>query len=182
MLFYDIICSRGKAAVQKENVKVELPLINSADFGFKADVKNNRIIFGLKGINGIGDDIVQAIIQNRPFNSMEDFARKMLDTKLITKSKMVQLIKAGCFTELHSSDRKETMRWYLKNYAFTPSDKITMQQFAKMTELGIIPESLDLAKRMVNFKKYVLDDEGLYEKHIEEGKKKSKAIKLIISR
>lgn len=102
---------------------------------------------------------------------MEDFARKMLDTKLITKSKMVQLIKAGCFTELHSSDRKETMRWYLKNYAFTPSDKITMQQFAKMTELGIIPESLDLAKRMVNFKKYVLDDEGLYEKHIDEGKK-----------
>ena len=100
------------AAVQKENVKVELPLINSADFGFKADVKNNRIIFGLKGINGIGDDIVQAIIQNRPFNSMEDFARKMLDTKLITKSKMVQLIKAGCFTELHSSDRKETMRLY----------------------------------------------------------------------
>lgn len=67
------------AAVQKENVKVELPLINSADFGFKADVENNRIIFGLKGINGIGDDIVQAIIQNRPFNSMEDFARKMLD-------------------------------------------------------------------------------------------------------
>lgn len=159
------------AAVQKENVKVELPLINSADFGFKADVENTRIIFGLKGINGIGDDIVQAIIQNRPFNSMEDFARKMLDTKLITKSKMVQLIKAGCFTELHSSDRKETMRWYLKNYAFTPSDKITMQQFAKMTELGIIPESLDLAKRMVNFKKYVLDDEGLYEKHIDEGKK-----------
>ena len=159
------------AAVQKENVKVELPLINSADFGFKADVENNRIIFGLKGINGIGDDIVQAIIQNRPFNSMEDFAHKMLDTKLITKSKMVQLIKAGCFTELHSSDRKETMRWYLKNYAFTPSDKITMQQFAKMTELGIIPESLDLAKRMVNFKKYVLDDEGLYEKHIDEGKK-----------
>lgn len=40
-----------------------------------------------------------------------------------------------------------------------------------MTELGIIPESLDLAKRMVNFKKYVLDDEGLYEKHIDEGKK-----------
>lgn len=102
---------------------------------------------------------------------MEDFAHKMLDTKLIAKSKMVQLIKAGCFTELHSSDRKETMRWYLRKYAFAPSNKITMQQFAKMTELGIIPESLDLAKRMVNFKKYVLDDEGLYEKHIDEGKK-----------
>ena len=159
------------AAVQKENVKVELPFINSAEFGFKADTKENRIIFGLKGINGIGDDIVQSIIQNRPFASMEDFAKKMLDTKIVPTSKMVQLIKAGCFTELHSSDRRDTMDWFLKKYVFTPSDKITMQQLNKLKELEIIPESLDLSVRMVNFKKYVLDDEGLFEKHIEKEKK-----------
>ena len=159
------------ASVQKENVKVELPLINSAEFGFKADVENNRIIFGFKGINGIGDDIVQAIIQNRPFNSIEDFATRMLDTKLITNSKMVQLIKAGCFTDLHSQDRAKTMDWFLKKCAFIPCEKITMQQFGKLIELGIIPDNLDLAVRTVNFKKYVLDDENLFEKHIEEGKK-----------
>ena len=159
------------ASVQKENVKVELPLINSAEFGFKADVENNRIIFGFKGINGIGDDIVQAIIQNRPFDSIEDFATKMLDTKLITNSKMVQLIKAGCFTDLHSQDREETMDWFLKKYAFIPCEKLTMQQFGKLIELGIIPDNLDLAVRTVNFKKYVLDDENLCEKHIEKGKK-----------
>lgn len=159
------------ASVQKENVKVELPLINTAEFGFKADVENNRIIFGFKGINGIGDDIVQAIIQNRPFDSIEDFATRMLDTKLITNSKMVQLIKAGCFTDLHSQDREETMDWFLKKYAFVPCEKITMQQFGKLMELDIIPDNLDLAVRTVNFKKYVLDDESLYEKHIEEGKK-----------
>ena len=84
---------------------------------------------------------------------------------------MVQLIKAGCFTELHSKDRTETMDWFLNKYAFTPSEKITMQQFNKLKELEIVPESLDLPVRMVNFKKYVLDDEGLCEKHIDEGKK-----------
>lgn len=159
------------ATIQKEKVKVELPLINTAEFGFKPDTENNRIIFGLKGINGIGDDIVQAIVQNRPFTSIEDFAEKMLDTGLIKTSKMVQLIKAGCFTELHSEDRTDTMRWFLHKYVFKPSDKIGLSQFGKMQEFKMIPKSLDLAARMVNFKKYVLDDEGLYEKHIEEGKK-----------
>lgn len=159
------------ASAQKEKVKVELPLINSAEFGFKADADNNQIIFGLKGINGIGDDIVQTIIQNRPFTSIEDFAEKMLDTKRITNAKMIQLIKAGCFTELHSTNRKETMDWFLRKYVHSPSEKITMQQFGKMKELEIIPHSLDLFVKMVNFKKYVLDEEGLYENHVDEGKK-----------
>lgn len=159
------------ASIQKESVRVELPLINSAEFGFKADVNNNRIIFGLKGINGVGDDIAQAIILNRPFGSMQDFTNKMIDTKLITTSKMVQLIKAGCFSELHSPDRTVTMQWFLRQYVFVPNDKLTMQQFNRAKELSIIPESLDLALKMVSFKKYVLDDEGLHERHIEEGKK-----------
>ena len=159
------------AMVQKENVRVELPLINTAEFGFKPDVENHRIIFGLKGINGIGTDIVQAIIKNRPFISIEDFARKIIDTKIVPTSKMVQLIKAGCFTELHSKDRRATMDWYLRTYVFKPSEKITMQQFKKLEELNIIPDSLNLPMRMVNFKKYVLDDEGLYKKYVEPGKK-----------
>lgn len=159
------------ASVQKEEVKVELPLINSAEFGFKPDVQNNRIIFGLKGINGIGDDIVHAIVQNRIFLSIEDFAHKMLDTKLITKSKMIQLIKAGCFTELHSSDRNETMEWFLRRYVFVPCEKLTMQQFNSIKEMNIIPDALNLSVRMYNFKKYVLDAEGLYEKHIDKDKK-----------
>jgi len=159
------------ATVQKEGVRVELPLINSAEFGFKADAENNRIVFGLKGINGIGDDLAQAIIQNRPYTSMEDFAKRMIDTKIITTSKMVQLIKAGCFTELHSLNRTETMEWFLKQYVFVPNDKLTMQQFKKAKELEIIPPSLELPLKMINFKNYILDDEVLIKKHIEEGKK-----------
>ncbi len=159
------------ASVQKENVKVELPLINSVSFGFKPDVDNNRIIFGLKGMNGIGDTIAQSIIQNQPFTSIEDFCKRMIETKLIKTSQMIQLIKGGCFTELHSKNRIKTMEWFLKKYIYEPCDKLTMQQFSKMKELEIIPQNLELSIKMLNFKKYVLDDEGLFEKHIEENKK-----------
>ena len=160
------------ALIQKENVEIELPLVEEADFGFKPDVKNNKIIFGLKGINGINTDISQAIIQNRPYKSMGDFAEKLIDTKIIPPAKMVKLIKAGCFVKLHSKNRAETMEWYLRKYLFTSCEKLTLQQFKRIKEMNLIPKELELATRMINFKKYVLDDEGLYEKWIDPSKKK----------
>lgn len=159
------------ASVQKENVRITLPIINESEFGFKPDTANDRIIFGLKGINGINTELSQLIIQNRPYTSMEDFARKMLDTKIIKPSQMVQLIKGGCFTELHSADRKITMDWFLRNYIFEPCNSLTLAQFPRIKEMNIIPDELILTARMIAFKKYVLDDEGLCEKHIEPGKK-----------
>lgn len=166
----------GKMAVaialaQRENVKVELPLINSAQFGFQPDIQNNRIIFGLKGIKGINDDLVHSIMLNRPFKNIEDFGKRMLETKEIQTSKMVQLIKAGCFKELHSKDKKETMQWFLKKYVYEPTEKLTMQQFGSVKELGIIPNELEICVKMANFKKYVLDDEGFYKNYIEPEKK-----------
>lgn len=159
------------ASVQSQGVNVTLPLINSADFGFEVDTEKNRIIFGLKGINGIGNDVAQAIVQNRPFESIDDFADKMIETKIVPPSKMAKLIQAGCFTELHSENRTITMDWYLRKYVHTDVNKLGMQQFGKMQELNIIPNEMELPIKMINFKKYVLDDEGFIEKHIEEGKK-----------
>src|SRR5699024_5196099 len=64
----------GKVAVaisdmQQRGVTVSIPDINKASFGFTADAKNNTIVFGLKGIHGIGDEVVHNIIDNRPYNS-----------------------------------------------------------------------------------------------------------------
>ena len=94
------------ANIKKENVNIEIPLINEAGFGFEPDENNNRIIFGLKAINGINTEVSQAIIQNRPYSSMEDFANKLLDTGIIKNAQMIKLIKAGCFTELHSPNKE----------------------------------------------------------------------------
>lgn len=158
--------------MQQAGIHIELPLINESEFGFVPDINSNKILYGLKSISGIGDDIAQALIQNRPYTSIEDYAKKMLDTKIIQPSKMIQLIKGGCFTKLHSVNRLETMEWYLRNYQYTPCEKLSLQQFNTILNMGIIPEKLQLAARMINFKKYVLDDEGLYEKWIDPSKKK----------
>ena len=160
------------AKAQFENIEITPPLINEAKFGFTPDEKNNRIIFALKAMNGIGDDIAQIIIQNRPYTSIEDFATRMIETNIIKNSQMVKLIKGGCFTEIHSHDKRETMRWYLSKYCINLICNLTLSQYNKMVEYGIIPKELELPMKMVNFKKYVLDDEGLYKEWIDPSKPK----------
>jgi len=159
------------ASIQREGVEISLPTINNVGFGFKPDTKNNRIIFGLKGVNGINTEISQMIIERQPYQSIEQFGKIFLDTKLLKPSQMLQLIKAGCFTEIHSSNRQETMDWFLQKYVFTPCTSLSLQQINKIQELDIIPSELKICFRMINFKKYVLDDEGLYEKYIDPKKK-----------
>ena len=159
------------ATIQKEGVRIALPTLNEAEFGFKPDTENEQIIFGLKGINSINTETAQILIQNAPYSSLADFANKMLETNIIKPAQMVMLIKGGCFTKIHSPNRSETLDWYLRNYQFTETNKLGLAQVNRMKEMGIIPDTFKLNARMVDFKKYVLDDEGLYEKHIEEGKK-----------
>ncbi|WP_338417201.1 hypothetical protein, partial [Clostridium botulinum] len=62
--------------MQNRGVKVASPHINKAKFGFTPDEKANEIIFGLKGISGVGDDAAYEIINHRPYNSLIDFHEK----------------------------------------------------------------------------------------------------------
>ena len=159
------------AKALEEKIDITSPLINEAKFGFIPDAKNNRIIFAFKAMDGIGDDVAQAIIQNAPYTSMDDFATRMLNTKIIKPAQMIKLIKGGCFLTLHDADRFKTMEWYLDNYCFTPIDKLTMQQFNKMIEFNIIPDDLKNCINCIKIKQYVLDDEGLYKLYIDPDKK-----------
>ena len=55
---------------QKAGIKVVLPAINKAHFGFRPDAENNEIIYGLKPIQGIGSKVANAIIEHQPYASM----------------------------------------------------------------------------------------------------------------
>ena len=165
----------GKVASAIANIKdktnISLPLINEAEFGFKPDIENNRIIFGFKGLCGVGDDIAKAIIENRPYSSLEDFCTRMVDTKIVGNSVMSILIKAGCFTELHGEDRVETMKEFINRNVFVPSDSVNFQNFKKLQEYDIIPDSLKEIVRIRNFKNYVLFEDFLYKNIINPDKK-----------
>lgn len=78
------------------------PDINRSDYGFLPDSERGRILFGLYPIVGIGKDDAQNIIDNRPYDSVEDFLTK---TEM-TPKKTVTLVKAGCFDSLNENRRK----------------------------------------------------------------------------
>lgn len=139
--------------MQSRGVRIGLPDINKADFGFKPDTKENQIVFGLKGINGIGDEVVQHIIQNRPYNSFEDFAVRMHDSSIIKKGQLVQLIKAGCFEQF--GKRQEIMGKFV-THIFKPKEKLTLQNFNSIIENKLLPDDLKQYGRIFSFRKYVI--------------------------
>ena len=162
----------GKVATALTNMRqrgteITLPLINEAEFEFVPDEKNNRIIYSLKALCGIGDDMAQSIVANRPYSSLEDF----VDRVKVTPSQMIQLIKAGCFTELDGKDRIATMRKYLKEYVFEPNQKLTTSSIDIMEEMGIIPDNKKLYVRIKRFKDYVTHESFLVKEVINPKKK-----------
>lgn len=142
--------------IQQRNVKVDLPYINKAGFGFKPDIKNNSIVFGLKGLNGIGDDVVHEIIKNRPYNSFSDFLERMFNTGMIKKGQIIQLIKAGCFDEF--GDRKDIMEHFVNIICEPKTKKLNMQNFPALVKNNLIPEKYHLQQRFYKFRKYLLNN------------------------
>lgn len=144
--------------MQHHGVKIALPDINTAKFGFSPDQKNNQIVFGLKGINAVGDDVVQQVIANRPYDSLNDFVQKNKD--LDTRS-VINLIKAGCFDSLEP-DRNEAMGQYIvvltKAKVPAKESPLSLANLDKAKRLGIVPDKFKFELMLINFKKYVFTD------------------------
>jgi len=139
--------------MQARGVRIGLPSINKAGFGFEPDIDNDQIIFGLKGINGIGDEVVQSIIKNRPYLNFNDFIERMYKTSAIKKSQVIQLIKAGCFEEYGS--RIEIMKDFIA-LLYTPKTKLNLQNLNAVIENKLIPEGMEKYSKTFNFRKYVM--------------------------
>ena len=107
---------------------------------------------------------------NRPYENMQDFYHKMIDTKIIKPSQMMALIKAGMFDEFDSS-RKKVMENYLRSYVFESCSSLTLSQLRKIEELNIIPEDIKICVSYLKYKDYVLDEEGWVENVIIPDKK-----------
>lgn len=149
--------SYGKVAaaigkMKEQGIRVSLPLINKAGFGFTPDEENNQIIFGLKGIQGIGDEAAHEIIRSRPYTSFNDFYMRMYMNGNLQKKHMLQLIKAGAFNEF--GDRTDIMKQFL----FCEMDvkkELNMQNFPRAVALGIFPEEFSLELEFYHFYDYI---------------------------
>lgn len=133
---------------QSEGYRVELPSINKSDFGFIPDVENNSIMYGLKGISDVGDELIKNIMNNRPYASVEDFINKIEPQK----KQMISLIKSGAFNEF--GDRRKIMKDYL--YSICPKKvRITLQNMNSLIDYNLIPEDLNSYIYLYNFNKYI---------------------------
>ena len=137
--------------IRAAGIKVSLVDINKSQFGFAPDVENNRILFGLKGMLNVGDDVITAIIANRPYASPKDFLQKVKPGK----QAMISLIKGGAFDDME--DRKFVMAWYLWETCDKKS-RITLQNMGGLIKHNLLPEHTEehiMARRVYEFNRYL---------------------------
>ena len=140
--------AKAMGEIMGRGIQVSLLDINKSDFGFKPDVDNNEILFGLKGVNGVGDELVHNIIANRPYVSMMDFVEKVG----ANKQAMISLIKGGAFDKLENIPRQKVMVKYLWETC-DKKKRLTLQNFNGLIEAGLIPQEIDFERRVFNFNK-----------------------------
>lgn len=147
--------------IQKANVKVSLVDVNKSDYNFKPDVKEQQIIFGMNAIAGVGNSLVKAIIENRPYTSLQDFLTKIEQYKGQSKDNkfgniaIIALIKAGAFDDLENKPREEIMKEYLLSICNTIKN-LQMDNIEELKELGMLSEEdLKTTYRQYKFKQYV---------------------------
>ena len=133
------------------NIKVGLVDINKSDYGFKPDIENNQILFGMKALLNVSDDTVKTIIDNRPYSSPRDFLNKAKPKK----QAMISLIKSGAFDSM--MDRKECMVWYIWETC-DKKKRITLQNLPGLIKYKLLPEDSErkiTARRVFEFNRYL---------------------------
>lgn len=138
-----------------DGIQISLIDINKSDYGFKPDVKNNQILFGMKALNGVGSPIIEQIKANRPYVSFKDF----LNRCSLNKTAMISLIKAGAFDNLEQDTRGIEPRIFIMAYYLSltsePKKKLNLQNFSGLINLNLIPQELSFQKKVFNFNKYL---------------------------
>lgn len=143
--------AKAIGAVRGAGIEVSLIDINASNFGFTPDVEHNTIRLGLKNLLNVGDDVIDALIANRPYASPKDFYYKVRPNKRA----MISLIKAGAFDAME--ERKFVMAWFLWETCDKKS-RLTLQNMPSLLKYNLVPldnEDMFLAKRIYEFNRYL---------------------------
>jgi DNA polymerase-3 subunit alpha len=134
--------------MQSNGITISPPDINKSSYTFIPDAENNQILYGMKGITKIGDELVDSIIKNRPYSSLEDLVNKVK----LNKTQVVMLIKSGaldCF-----GDREQIMEDYLESI----SDKkktLNLRNLQMLITMNLLPPELEWQRKVFFFNKHI---------------------------
>lgn len=155
-----IVADYGKIAkaisnAQQNGVQISAPSVNLAELDFIPDVETNSIVYSLKAVTGVNTDLANRIIANRPYKLLSEFIEKVQPTKV----QMINMIKAGCFDSIYEKyGRRRVMEryvQYLSEQEVSKKEKLTMAQFDKLVEYGMLPQKYDFARRAWKYSKYL---------------------------
>ena len=144
---YDKV-AKALGQIQAAGIVISPPNINLSGLTFKPIPTEDKIIYGIKGITRVGDDLIKEIINNRPYSSLQDF----LDKVKVNKLQAVNLIKSGAFDSF--GDREEIMKEYILSVS-DQKKRLTLQNMAMLINKNMLPESLNFEVKVFNFNKYL---------------------------
>lgn len=121
--------------------KIEMPDINESRLSFTPDVERNSILYGLKGIAQITEPVINEIMINRPFSGVQDFLSKV-QKRIVTKPKVINLIKCGAFDHVERKPRKQILKEYIESVCDL-KNKLTMQNANMLIDLHLLPAEFD---------------------------------------
>ena len=172
---------RGRIAATigtfQKTIEVVPPDVNASGFGFMPDRERNVITCGLKIVSKIGDQLIYNIIFNRPYVSFDDF----LDRVVISKDRVVNLIKANAFRNVDDRDPMTLLKDFVKERSDLKK-KLTLQNTAMLINKKLIPNEYGHQIRTFNWVKYLrnhkhdsyykLDDRALafYDSFLDQSK------------
>jgi DNA polymerase-3 subunit alpha len=172
--------AKAIGVMQSKGILVSPIDINQSDFSFSPVEDKNLILYGLKAVSGINDEIINQIIASRPYKNINDFLSKVK----IKKSQMIPLIKGGAFDNIDgdwgkkidpNEPRRGIMAYYI-SITSKPKKKLTLQNFNGLLTSGLIPDELEEQKvafilnKTLKTTKFFLDDKmyNLYKKFFNE--------------
>lgn len=160
--YFKMSAALGK--LRNFGIDIELPNINTSNFTFSADVDQNKIYFGLKGISRVNNPLIEEIMKNRPYSSLEDFLSKVK----VNKVQATMLIKAGVFDSF--GNREDILYNYCDSVA-DKKKKLNLQNLARIIELNLIPDKyiaqvhiykiVKHLKKFFTFGDYIVPDENM---------------------
>ena len=142
--------AKAMGEISDAGIKISLVDINHSDYGFKPDAENNQILYGMKAMLNVGDDVIADTIKNRPYSSIKDYYLKVRPKK----TSMISLIKGGAFDTF--MERKDAMIWYIWETC-DKKQRLTLQNMAALIKYNLLPKDDEsiLAKRIYEFNRYL---------------------------